>query len=99
MLLTLDEGVNGGGDVGDQSAAKKQCRRKDELAVELERDAASPGSGFEEAIPAEDVANAVDEAMPVDEDNDTADKEHANEPEEQSGDSDDVEYEYDSFYD
>ena len=69
QALIRDEGVNGGGDVGEQSAAKKQCRRKDELAVELEHDAASPGSGFEEAIPAKDVANALEEAMPADEDN------------------------------
>ena len=93
QALIRDEGVNGGGDVGEQSAAKKQCRRKDELAVELEHDAASPGSGFEEAIPAEDVANALEEAMPADEDDDTADKE------EHSGDSDDEEEEYDSIYD
>ena len=93
QALIRDEGVNGRGDVGEQSAAKKQCRRKDELAVELEHDAASPGSGFEEAIPAKDVANALEEAMPADEDDDTADKE------EHSGDSDDEEEEYDSIYD
>ena len=94
--LTLDEGVNGGG----ESAAKKQCRRKDELVVELERDSASPGSGFEEAIASEDVADAVDGTVPaeyptdedhadedVDDDEDADDDKDADE-EEEFGDSD-----------
>jgi hypothetical protein len=110
--LTLDEGVNGGGNVGDQSAAagdhlspaKKQCRREDDVAVELEH-ASSPGSGSEMAIPAEEVADAIDKAT-ADEDHDddvTSNREHANEDAEEefgeSGDSDHEEEEYDSFFD
>ena len=105
--LTLGKGVNGGGDVKDQSAAKKQCRRKDDVAVELEHDAASPGSGSEMAIPAEEVADAIDEAMTLaaDEDDDdvTSNRAHANEDAEEesreSWDSDHEEEEYDSYYD
>ena len=105
--LTLDEGMNGGGDVKDQSAAKKQCRRKDDVVVELENDVASPGSGSEMAIPAEEVADAIDEAMTLaaDEDDDdvTSNRAHANEDAEEesreSWDSDHEEEEYDSYYD
>ena len=97
--LSLDEGVNGGGgDVGNQRAGKKQCRRKDDdVAVELERDADSPGSGFEEPIPAAVIADAVYGAMPADE----LVNEDAGE-EEESGDlndEDDEEEVYDSVND
>ena len=86
--------------MGNQRAGKKQCRRKDDdVAVELERDADSPGSGFEEPIPAAVIADAVYGAMPA------ACDELVNEDageEEESGDlndEDDEEEVYDSVND
>jgi hypothetical protein len=97
--LTLDEGVNGGeGDAGNQRESKKQCRRFDDVAVELERGADSPGSGFEEPISAAVIADAVYGAVPADE----LVNEDAGEQEEESGDlndEDDEEEVYDSVND
>ena len=102
--LTLDEGVNGGeGDVGNQRAGKKQCRRNDDVAVDSERGADSPGSGFEEPIPDAVIADAVNGAVvngavPADE----LVNEDAGEEEEESGDlndEDDEEEVYDSVND
>jgi len=93
--LTLDEGVNGGeGDAGNQRAGKKQCRRNDDVAVELQCDADSPGSGFEEPIPAAVIADAVSGAMPADD----LVNEDAGE-EEESGDLNDEDEEEDLVYD
>ena len=93
--LTLDEGVNGGeGDVGNQRAGKKQCRRNDDVAVDLERGADSPGSGFEEPIPDAVIADAVNGAVPADE----LVNEDAGE-EEESGDLNEEDEEEDLLYD
>jgi hypothetical protein len=102
--LTLDEGVNGGeGDVGNQRAGKKQCRRNDDVAYDLERGADSPGSGFEEPIPDAVIADAVNGAVPADElVNEELVNEDAGEEEEESGDfndEDDEEEGYDSVND